>query len=42
MDLGRNEACFDVASTNIPGKREKSKLYTTSFRPDDAKRSWLR
>ncbi len=38
VDLTTNEAAFEVVSTIVPGKPEKSKLYTTTVLPDDAKK----
>ena len=38
VDLSEKEAAFSVASTIVAGKPEKSKLYTTTVLPDDAKK----
>jgi len=38
VNLETKEAAFDVASTIVAGKPEKSKLYTTTVLPDDAKK----
>ncbi|HEX8310569.1 MAG TPA: SUMF1/EgtB/PvdO family nonheme iron enzyme [Chthoniobacteraceae bacterium] len=38
VDLSTKEAAFEVVSTIVPGKPEKSKLYTTTVLPDDAKK----
>jgi hypothetical protein len=38
VDLATKEAAFEVVSTIVPGKPEKSKLYTTTILPDDAKK----
>ncbi|RYD66718.1 MAG: hypothetical protein EOP84_31015, partial [Verrucomicrobiaceae bacterium] len=35
VDLSTKESAFDVVSTIVPGKPEKSKLYTTTVLPDD-------
>lgn len=35
VDLSTKEAAFDVVSTIVPGRPEKSKLYTTTILPDD-------
>jgi hypothetical protein len=36
VDLTTHDAAFDVPSTIVPGKPEKSKLYKTTILPDDA------
>jgi formylglycine-generating enzyme required for sulfatase activity len=36
VDLATHDAAFEVVSTIVPGKPEKSKLYTTTILPDDA------
>ena len=38
VNLENKEMAFDVASTIVAGKPEKSKLYTTTILPDDAKK----
>lgn len=38
VDLSSHDAAFDVASTIVPGKPEKSKLYKTTVMPDDAEK----
>jgi formylglycine-generating enzyme required for sulfatase activity len=38
VDLSTKEAAFEVASTIVAGKPDKSKLYTTTVLPDDAKK----
>jgi hypothetical protein len=38
VDLSTREAAFEVASTIVPGKPEKSKIYTTTVLPDDHKK----
>jgi len=38
VDLTSHESAFDVVSTIVPGTPEKSKLYTTTTLPDDAKK----
>src|SRR3954463_1492294 len=38
VDLSTKASAFDVVSTIVPGKPEKSKLYTTTTLPDDAKK----
>ena len=38
VDLSSKQAAFDVVSTIVPGRPEKSKLYTTVTLPDDAKK----
>ena len=38
VNLATREAAFEVASTIAPGKPEKSKLYTSTVLPDDAKK----
>ncbi|MDB6151148.1 MAG: hypothetical protein JWQ44_2596 [Chthoniobacter sp.] len=38
VDLSSKESAFEVASTIVPGTPEKSKLYTTTILPDDAKK----
>ena len=38
VDLSTKAAAFEVSSTIVPGKPEKSKLYTTTILPDDAKK----
>jgi formylglycine-generating enzyme required for sulfatase activity len=38
VNLATKEAAFEVSSTISPGKPEKSKLYTTTVLPDDAKK----
>jgi hypothetical protein len=35
VDLSNKAAAFEVVSTIVPGKPEKSKLYTTTVLPDD-------
>ncbi|MHA3775676.1 SUMF1/EgtB/PvdO family nonheme iron enzyme [Verrucomicrobiota bacterium sgz303538] len=35
VDLSSKESAFEVVSTIVPGKPEKSKLYTTTVLPDD-------
>ncbi len=38
VDLSTKAAAFEVASTIVPGNAEKSKLYSTTILPDDAKK----
>ena len=38
VDLSTKMAAFDVVSTIVPGKPEKSKIYTTTVLADDAKK----
>lgn len=38
VDLSTKSSAFEVVSTIVPGKPEKSKLYTTVTLPDDAKK----
>src|SRR3954468_22780307 len=38
VDLTTKTSAFDVVSTIVPGKPDKSKLYTTTVLPDDAKK----
>jgi formylglycine-generating enzyme required for sulfatase activity len=38
VNLSTKEAAFEVASTIVAGNPEKSKLYTTTILPDDAKK----
>ncbi|HEV7403163.1 MAG TPA: SUMF1/EgtB/PvdO family nonheme iron enzyme [Chthoniobacteraceae bacterium] len=38
VDLSTKETAFEVVSTIVPGKPEKSKLYTTTIAADDAKK----
>src|SRR5437588_2882583 len=38
VDLSSKQSAFDVASTIVPGKPEKSKLFTTTTLADDAKK----
>src|SRR3954451_4071133 len=38
VDLSTKAAAFEVVSTIVPGKPDKSKLYTTTIAPDDAKK----
>src|SRR4051812_42158564 len=38
IDLTSKGTAFEVASTIVSGKPEKSKLYTTTILPDDAKK----
>src|SRR3954468_6601809 len=38
VDLSTKQAAFDVVSTIVPGKPEKSKMFTTTTLPDDAKK----
>src|SRR5436190_21950556 len=38
VDLSTKGTAFEVASTIVSGKPEKSKLYTTTILPDDAKK----
>src|SRR4051812_45337904 len=38
VDLTSKKAAFDVVSTIVPGKPDKSKLYTTTIAADDAKK----
>src|SRR3954468_23461995 len=38
VDFSSKQAAFDVASTIVPGKPEKSKIFTTTTLPDDAKK----
>src|SRR3954454_23069304 len=38
VDLSTKASAFEVVSTIVPGKPEKSKLYTTVTLPDDAKK----
>src|SRR3954465_993992 len=38
VELQTKEQAFEVVSTIVPGKPEKSKIYTTTTLPDDAKK----
>ena len=38
VELQTKEQAFEVVSTIVPGKPEKSKIYTTTTQPDDAKK----
>src|SRR4051794_1603000 len=38
VDLQTKQQAFEVVSTIVPGKPEKSKMYTTTTLPDDAKK----
>src|SRR3954463_12143913 len=38
VDLSTKTSAFEVVSTIVPGKPEKSKLYTTTTLPDEAKK----
>ena len=38
LDLSTKETAFETKSTIVPGNPEKSKLYTSTMLPDDAKK----
>src|SRR5882762_505610 len=38
LDLSSKQSAFDIASTIVAGKPEKSKLYTATILPDSAKK----